>query len=149
MFMSTFWCPEKTLYIKDLPSRLFPLLPATHYGSNRNVASVRVRIPASVSLHPFFSVVCTPTRYPSPEQEAGASRTRSLFSEALENLVRAQCAAVPQLNPCRDRKRLLGAGLTDYPTAEWLTQNKALNTDNDRKLTGSKSKALPLTQGLH
>lgn len=51
---------QNTLYIKGLLTRLFPLLPATHYGSHRNtsrpVASVRVRIPASISLHPFFSV---------------------------------------------------------------------------------------------
>lgn len=68
-FMSAFWCPEKTLYIKDRFTRLFPLLPATHYGSNRNasrpVASVRVRIPASISLHPFFSV-CVPNEIPIP-----------------------------------------------------------------------------------
>lgn len=114
--LSTFWCPEKTLYIQDLLTRLFSLLPATHYGSSRYasrpVASVRVRSPASISLHPFFSVVCT-LRYPSPEQKAGTSRTRSLFSEALENLVPAHCAAALQLNPYRDRKCPVGAGLTD------------------------------------
>lgn len=36
--MSTFCCPEKTFYIKDLLTRLFSLLATTHYGSYRNVS---------------------------------------------------------------------------------------------------------------
>lgn len=94
MFVSTFCCPEKTLYIKDLLTRLFSLLTTTHYGRTalRPVVSTKVRIPASISLHPFFSVVCTPRRYPFPNQETSISRTQSLFSEALENLLCAVCS---------------------------------------------------------